>query len=270
MESLSDHTKFMPQGFNDLNYLSVTMCQITTFVMIIQIKSRTAQGITESLMHRCKVQNGVLGCRMGCHLYQGITQVFPLQWSNNKVLVPVYTLFIGLLVPSSAGAVLCLTPLVQLPKVLQLLALLFLLFWFFQLCSYFTESACPLLQAFAASFIQGRFHSVCWDSMYVLCMLGYLCLAFSIYDWFPLYAGVVCLTFLAFDWPTACWDSLIRLLHAWIVCLTSLASDCPIAWWDSLFAHSMLGQHSSFPVKIGQFACWDSMSMTHTILSPYP
>ena len=38
------------------------------------------------------------------------TQILPLLW-NDKVLIPVYTLFIGLLVPSSADAVLCLMPL---------------------------------------------------------------------------------------------------------------------------------------------------------------
>ena len=95
-------------------------------------------------------------------------------------------------------------------------------------------SACLLFWAFAASFIQVNLCNVSWDSM----LAGIVCLAFQCSDWLPLHAEIVCL---AFNWPTACWDSLSRLLHAGIVCLASLAFNWPNASWDSSFALSMLG-----------------------------
>ena len=131
------------------------------------------------------------------------------------MLVTIYIQFIGLLVPSSADVVLCLMPLLCLASqgVVAACSSCAGLFWFY---SYFAVSTCPLVWAFAATFIQCIFHNACWDSLSAL-----------------MHAGIVCLTFLTCDWS---W------LHVGIVCLASLACDCATASWDSM---------SSFLAMIG-------------------
>ena len=70
--------------------------------------------------------------------------------------------FIGLLIPSSTDAVLCLMP----PPCLAswgVVAACFSCAGLFWLYSYFTGSACLLFWAFAAFFIQCIFCNACWD-----------------------------------------------------------------------------------------------------------
>ena len=145
------------------------------------------------------------------------------------MLVPIYTLYIGLLVPSSADTVLCL-----LPSFLRCCSCLLC-------CSSCSGSpGCTAVLLCQLVHCSGLLQPLLYKLDFAV-DAGIACLAFSIYDWFPLHAGIVCLTSLAFIWPTAWWDSLSKLLHAGIACLTSQASIWLIACWHSLSAHSMLG-----------------------------
>ena len=105
--------------------------------------------------------------------------------------------------------------------------------------------------------------SLFYTSYISQCMQGYIVsavyagiayLAFLICDWLPLHAGMVCLTSLASDWPTSCWDSLSKLLNAGI----AIWLPWPLFGW----------LHAG--IAWLHIACWDSMSMTHAILSPNP
>ena len=52
IESLSVDIKLMSKEFGDFIYLLVIICKITNSILAIPIKSRTAQVITEALIHR--------------------------------------------------------------------------------------------------------------------------------------------------------------------------------------------------------------------------
>ena len=194
------------------------------------------QGCSLSMLQRCrmlgkgvvwvvlvKVQNGQY-CRFPCRgqlrfslcseaiITRCWFPFYPIYWFQS----------------SSADAVLCLMPLAQPPKVLQLLALLVQVSTGLQLC------CCVSLSAVLG------FCSLFYTTHILQCMLGQLvctvyagivCLTLLTCDWSQLHAGIVCL---AYDWVTACWDSLSIFLHAGIVCLASLAHDWVSACWDGL------------------------------------
>ena len=139
-------------------------------------------------------------------------------------MIPVYILFIGLLV---LGQLMQSHASHLLPSLLRCCScLLFLCRSSSGSTAVFTVSDCPLFWAFAASFILCIFCSACWDSLSACCACwDSMFLTFLTCDWSQLHAGIACLASLAYDWATACWGTLSVLLHAGIACPASLASD---------------------------------------------
>ena len=49
MESFSVDVEFILIGFHDFKYLVIVICEVTNFVLAIQVKSRAAQGVAENI-----------------------------------------------------------------------------------------------------------------------------------------------------------------------------------------------------------------------------
>ena len=157
------------------------------------------------------------------------------------MLVPVYNLFIGLLVPAQLmqSYAPCLLPSPQ-RCCCCLLCLLFLC-RFLLVVQLFCCISLSAVLGFYSLFLSVKILQYMLEYLVCTVYAGIACLSFLTSDQSQLHARIVCLAFLAYDWATACWHSLSMLLHAGIACLAYVASNWVTECWDSLVAISMLG-----------------------------